>query len=195
MNTSLPLLILSGLFLNLPVQLGLGVKEIWHGSNRSVASSLLESLILFLCVIIQWLLFTFIFHPLNLGFFQYFLLFPLSVGISTGFESLFLLVIPKADENAKRVFLFPSVSGLSIAAVLLVMCLAETASAALILDAGFSCGVFFSIVILKTIRFRVSNEKTHILFRGLPLLLISMGLLALVCESVAIIYLSTKGTF
>jgi electron transport complex protein RnfA len=195
MNSSLSLLILSGLFLNLPVQFGLGIKEIWHESNRSLVFPLLECIILFLCVIIQWLLFSFIFHPLNLGFFQYFLIFPLSVGISTGFELLFRLAIPKADENAKRVFLFPSVSGLSIAAVFLVMCLAETAGGALILDAGFSCGVFFSIVILKTIRFRVSNEKTHILFRGLPLLLISMGLLALVWGSVATIYLSTRGTF
>jgi electron transport complex protein RnfA len=194
MNSSLALLILSGLFLNLPIQLGLGVKEIWHEGNKSLGFSFLECLILFLSISIQWLLFVFIFSPLNLGFFRYFILFPLSAGISLGFELLYELVMQKTDENAKKVFSFPVVSGMSIVAVLLVLGLADATGDALILGAGFSLGVFFSIEILKTIKFRVSNEKIPVRFRGLPLILISMGLLSLVWVSVAIIYLSAKGT-
>jgi Na+-translocating ferredoxin:NAD+ oxidoreductase RnfA subunit len=195
MNSSLSLLVLSGLFLNLPVQLGLGIKEIWHEGNKPLVFSAFECLVLFLSIIIQWLLFLFVFSPLNLGFFRYFILFPLSVGISAGFEFLFSLVIQKSNENAKKVFLFPSVSGLSIAAVLLVISLADKAGDALILSFGFSLGVFLSIEILKAIKYRVSNEKISPLFRGLPLILISMGLLSLVWGSAAIIYLSTKRVF
>ncbi|MDR2865330.1 MAG: hypothetical protein LBV68_06970 [Spirochaetaceae bacterium] len=195
MNASLSLLVLSGLFLNLPLQLGLGIKEIWRERNRPFYIPFFECLVLFLSIIIQWLLFSFIFSPLNLGFLKYFFIFPLSTGISTGFELVFSLLSPQSAGKHGKIFSFSALSGLSIAAVLLVLFLADTVGDALILDLGFSAGVYISMIILKAIRIRISDEKKNPFFSGIPLLFISMGLLSLVWTSAAIIYLSTQGIF
>jgi electron transport complex protein RnfA len=193
MNSSVTLLVVSGLFLNLPVQFGLGIKEIWGGRNENISLAFFECLVLFLSIIIQWLLFTYILSPLNLGFFKYFALFPLASALSSGFELLSNLIIPKNPERTYRIFSFPAVSGLAPAAVLLLLFLSGSFADALLLSIGFSVGAFFSIILLRAMRIRVSTEKVSALFKGIPLLLISMGLLSLVWMSAAIVYL--QGTF
>jgi electron transport complex protein RnfA len=189
-NSSVTLLIVSGLFLNLPVQFGLGLKEIWNERNESVLVAFFECLILFLSIFIQWLLFTYILSPLNLGFFKYFALFPLSLSISTGFELLCNLVIPKKPGH---IFSFSAITGLAPAAVIIMLFLADSFAGALLLGMGFSAGAWLSILLLKAMRIRASTEKANVLFKGLPLALISMGLISLVWMSAAIVYL--QGTF
>jgi electron transport complex protein RnfA len=194
MNSSITVLVVSGLFLNLPIQFGLGIKEIWHdGRHENIGVAFCECLVLFLSIIIQWLLFTYILSPLNLGFFKYFALFPFSSAISSGFELLCGLVIPKHPEKTYRIFSFSAVSGLATVAVLLMLFLGGSFREALLLGIGFSAGAYFSIILLRSMRIRVSTEKVSALFKGMPLLLVSMGLLSLVFVSAAIIYL--QGTF
>jgi Na+-translocating ferredoxin:NAD+ oxidoreductase RnfA subunit len=66
-------------------------------------------------------------------------------------------------------------------------------SEALLLSMGFSAGTCLSILMLKATRVRTSTEDVSQLFKGLPLSLISMGLLSLIWMSAAVVYL--RGTF
>jgi electron transport complex protein RnfA len=192
---NISLAVLGGLFLNLTLQMGLGIKEVWTEFDKPIRNSFFECIILFIAVIIEWLIFTYILSPLNIGFLKYFAIFPFSAAIAVLFDTLikslpFKFVLPE-----ERIYSFQSVSGLCVAAVLITLCLASKISDALILDLGFSLGTFVSIVILKAIRLRVANENTSSVLRGLPLMLISLGLLSLVWTSAALVYLSTKGTY
>jgi Na+-translocating ferredoxin:NAD+ oxidoreductase RnfA subunit len=193
MISSISLLILSSFGLNLPLQFGLTIKEIWQERDKSGVISFFECMILFFSVLIQWILFTYIFAPLNLGFIKYFVLFPAGAAISSAFEILFGLVFPKLVKRTRKVFSFSAETGLSLAATILIISMATTLSQALILDAGFALGTYLAVVLLKAIRLRLLAEKTNPLFEGIPILLISIGLLSLFTMTIAIVCLNAKG--
>lgn len=183
---SITLAVLCGLFLNLPLQMGIGIKDIYSSQGMGFWDSVLEALLLFLSLLAQWLLFALVFSPLTLGFFKYFALLPLGAALP-----LFLRLAANRLKIAQKedVFAFPYRSGASVAAFLIMLSLAEDWSEALLIAAGLSCGVLFSMLLLRTIRFRINREKVQSGIRGVPLLLITMGILALAISSAAIIYL------
>jgi electron transport complex protein RnfA len=185
----LPLVILGGFFLNLPLQMGLGAHEIFFSRNDSLLDALFESILLFFTLLFEWALFTFVFSPLTLGFFKYFLILPLGAVVPSCLRLAAARTLPSRFALRNSVYSFPYMSGANVAALLVMLGLATTGTEALVLAAGFSSGVFISMTILRAIRFRIDRERINPLIRGTPLLLIAMGLLSLAVMSVAIIYL------
>ncbi|MDR0409295.1 MAG: hypothetical protein LBH18_02730 [Spirochaetaceae bacterium] len=189
MNNLIILAGFSAFLFNLALTFGLGAKEIFESREHSITVSLLQLSIMFITIFVSWIIFTFALSPLGLGFFQYFFLFPLTVFLTFGMESLSSLLIPGYMRQNRMFSFYTSYSGLILTGLLLTMYIANTAVDALVLSFCFSFGAFFAILLLRMIKLRGENEKIPSIFSGQPLLLMSMALLSLVFSSIAYILL------
>ncbi|GMO31780.1 MAG: hypothetical protein Ta2F_07460 [Termitinemataceae bacterium] len=204
--SNLPVLaVLAGLNLNLLLQFGLGINQVYADLKGNIKSSLLNYINLFLTVFIVWVFWTYIISPLSLGFLQYFLLYPLVSLLFSFIEivlyRLFLFDIRSSGGNSntattkkaefqRGMFLgSSSYHGLCITALIITLFLSAGAVESLALSFFFAFGALVSTVILSAIRQRTSNECVGAKFRGMPLLLISAGLLSLVFSSIAFVLL------
>jgi electron transport complex protein RnfA len=195
MSDFIVLAVFSMFSFNLILKFGLGITEIFESRGEGAASDLPQWLIMFVTVFLSWLVFTFILSPLGLGLFEYFLLFPLTVFLTLGLESL-LSAVTSGGFAKNRVFsAYSSYSGIILTAMILTLRLADTVTDALILSFCFPIGVFFTKILLRMIRFRGINENVPAFFKGQPLLLVSMALLSLVFSSIAYILLLYRANF
>jgi electron transport complex protein RnfA len=183
------LAVLGGFFLNLPLQWGVGIREIFLERKGRFGETLLEAALLFVSALIQWLLFVYVFSPLALGALVYFMPLPLAAALALCSNAALKKLSPGAFAGHEAAFVFSYRSGASLAAVFMLLSLAGSFREALILAMGISLGVFFASIILRAIHFRIEREKVSGFVRGMPLLLITMGLLSLAFSSVAIICL------
>ncbi|MDR0377155.1 MAG: hypothetical protein LBH70_05110 [Spirochaetaceae bacterium] len=203
MSNLIILAVFSGLSLNLLLQMGLGIREIGARSKRILRNTLFQWGTLFFSVLLLWLLFSYVLSPLALGYFEYFLLFPLITAAGKGIRVLmrrFLRPgVPPASwipgpvlEELSASELFPAVTacdGLTIAALILTLRLAASFAEAVVLSLGFSLGGAAAVLILRDIYRRSSLERVPLALRGRPLLFISMGLMSLIFSSVAAVLL------
>ena len=189
MNNFIVLAVFSVFSFNLVLKFGLGTKEIFENRKYPVTNCLFQWLTMFIVVFVSWLIFTFVLSPLTLGFFEYFLLFPLTVFLAVSLENMLPVTFQKNLTQNKEDSAYSSYSGLILTALILTLRLADTTSDALILSFGFSTGVFLSIILLRTIKIRIKTEKIMPVFSEQPLLLTSMALLSLVFSSIAYITL------
>ena len=189
MNSPLALAALSGFLLNLPVQMGLGLREIFLEREGSFLDALLESIILFISLMLQWIIFFYLLAPLSLVVFKYFLLLPLGAVTPSFLLMMFKKISPEKSAGKENVFLFSHKAGQSLAALLITLSLAGSFRDAFIITSGFSLGAFFAVSVLKAVRFRIERERISPLLRGLPLYLIVLAILSLVFSSIAIIFL------
>ncbi|GHV15945.1 hypothetical protein FACS189493_0770 [Spirochaetia bacterium] len=197
MNTLAALAVFSGLSLNLLLQFGLGIREttaITKG-NEPIRSLFLQWLALFLSVLLIWLFFSYIISPLSLGFFEYFLLFPLTVGVSRVLEEGFNRLFPVLSGSPKIFSAKSGYDGLILVSLFLTLRLALTVTEAMVLSAGFSLGTILAIFIVLALHKRSSLESVPPFLRGLPLLVISVGLLSLIFSFIAAILLRVVGIF
>jgi electron transport complex protein RnfA len=148
---------------------------------------------LFFSVLLFWLFFTYIVSPLALGFFVFFLLFPLTVAAGKGFDLLSGRFFPALKTEPRFFSVMTASDGLIIAALLMTLRLAGSFAEAVVLSLGFSLGSLSAILILKSIHRRSTLEKVPPFLRGLPLLLLSMGLISLIFSSAAAILLQALG--
>ena len=121
-----------------------------------------------------------------------FLFFPLSALTCIGLESLsenfFARVLPKAEtpfRPVKAFSAFTAYDGLVPAALIITFALAGTFPGAVVLALFFAIGNFMAILILNQVRRRATLERVPRCMRGAPLILVSMGLLALISASAA----------
>ncbi|MDR1949541.1 MAG: hypothetical protein LBQ38_09120 [Spirochaetaceae bacterium] len=194
MSALVVLVVFSGLSLNPLLQFGLGIRNFETEGQKPVRYALFQWIVLFVTVLLLWLFFTYILSPLSLGFLEYLLIFPLTVAAGQGFEMAARRVIPPPADQPKMPVI-SAYDGLAIAALFLTLRLASSFAGAVVLSLGFSLGSFLSARILNAIYKRSSTEKIPPVLRGMPLLLISMGLLSLICSSVAAILLRALGVF
>jgi electron transport complex protein RnfA len=193
------LAVFSGLSLNLLLQMGLGIRNIGDYQGRILKYTVSRGGMLFFSVLLLWVLFSYVFSPLNLGYLEYFLLFPLVKASGMGFEAFSRSFFPSLTRAARSpadgspgfeqpppVTVYDS---LTITAAILTLRLAGSFAEAAALSLGFSLGNLMAIVILRDINRRSSLERVPGLLRGTPLLFISMGLLSLIFSSVAAILL------
>jgi electron transport complex protein RnfA len=200
MSDIFTLAVFSGISLNLLLQMGLGIRDVGGSlAERIVRNTLLQWGLLFFSVFLFWLLFSYVFSPLALGYFEYFLLFPLIAAAGKGVAVLsrrflvpgkqFTKWIPDPVlENLAPSDVFPSVTaydGLIIAAVILTRRLAGSILEAAVLSLGFSLGGAAAVFILRGIHRRSFLERIPLVLRGRPLLFISMGLMSLIFSSAA----------
>jgi len=192
------LAVFSGLSLNLLLSFALGAagaagKSIPKGEAKQPLP-LLQLGVMFVSVLFLWVFFSFVVPPSWVGFSMFFLFFPLSALVCMGLEfswgRMFSRLFPKAElpSGAKKVFsAFTAYDGLVPASLILTFILAGTFSGALVLALFFALGNLTAMLILNEIRRRSALERVPHFLRGSPLILISMGLLALVSASVAVI--------
>jgi electron transport complex protein RnfA len=192
MNNLAALAVFSGISLNLLIQMGIGIRDFNREPYRPFRFVLFQWLSLFVSTIALWCFFTL----LPVDFFKYFLLFPLTAALGRLWEFIFCRLFPQEDhtedhkgDHRKRLFSMVSThSGLVMAALLVTERLAGSFYGVLALTAGFSLGFVAAVYILRAILGRFSGETAHSLLRGTPLLLISMGLLALIFSSLSVIF-------
>jgi electron transport complex protein RnfA len=188
MNNLAALAVFSGISLNLLIQMGIGIRDFNREPYRPFRFILFQWLSLFVSTIALWCLFTL----LPVDFLKYFLLFPLTAALGRLWEFIFCRLFPQEnhkDDHGKRLFSMVSAhNGLVMAALLLIERLAGSFYGVLALTAGFSLGFVAAVYILRAILGRFSGETAHSLLRGTPLLLITMGLLALIFSSLSAIF-------
>ncbi|MDR2630831.1 MAG: hypothetical protein LBC60_07915 [Spirochaetaceae bacterium] len=187
-----PLGILSGLSLNLILQFGLGIQSIVfddENQKRVYGFPIAQGGILFLSIPFLWFLFVHIVAPLSLGFLGVMLFFPLSVLVCMGLETAVIHFFPKALPKDKVFAPLSADNGLIPVALVMILCLASSLGEAVVLSLGFCGGVLLATLILKEIRRGSSLEAVPAILRGLPLTLISMGLLSLIFSALGVVFI------
>jgi Na+-translocating ferredoxin:NAD+ oxidoreductase RnfA subunit len=190
MNEIVQCAILALLFLNLGLHTGLGIKEIYRDIDASLRGPLIRCAVLSVVVFLFWLLWTFVFTPLSLGFFDTVFIFPFCV-----------LALYAIDEYVlKQKFheeLFydetPAFSSspipLCVISLFMTLRLASSVAEAAIFSLSFSAGSVLSVLILGSIHLRVQSEPISKKISGLPVIFISNGLLAFIFSITATILL------
>ena len=153
-------------------------------------------------VLLLWLFFAFAIPPFWKGFSQYFLVFPLSalacMGLEFAGQRFLSRLSPKNGPplRIKKVFpAFTAYDGLVPASFLITFTLAGTFADAVVLALFFALGNLAAMLTLNEIRRRSAMERVQRFLRGSPLILISMGLLALISASAAGICLKILEVF
>ncbi|MDR3146077.1 MAG: hypothetical protein LBU21_07350 [Treponema sp.] len=192
MSTLAILAVFSGLSLNPLLQFGLGIRNFEAEAQRPLRYTFFQWFLLFVTVLLLWLFFMYILSPLSLGFFEYFLTFPLIVAARQGVEKALRYLVPPGKDRPKSSGRNVH-DGLAIVALFFTLRLADSFAAEVVLSLGFSLGSFAAAHVLNTIYRRSSTEMIPPMLRGTPLLLVSAGLLSLSCSSVAVILLRVLG--
>ncbi|MDR3171704.1 MAG: hypothetical protein LBU17_08785 [Treponema sp.] len=183
MSTLVALAVFSSLSLNLILQFPLVIREMEQ--EESVPTPFFQGGVIFVSVLFLWVVFSYILSPLSFGFLEYVLLFPLSALVCMGLELLCTRFLPRIVPASKMFTAFSAYNGLALSSLMLTIHLAVTFAEACILSLGFALGVLLSLFLLKEIRIRSRREAVPPFLRGVPLMLISMGLLSLIFTSVA----------
>jgi Na+-transporting NADH:ubiquinone oxidoreductase subunit NqrE len=179
--------ILAALSLNLVLHTGLGIKEIYQNVYSFFPGSLLRWVSLFAVVFIFWLLWTFVFSPLSLGFFDVIFIFPLC--------TLTLHAIDEHITHKLQARFYTNSSAIEMSAPLCVFSLfmtlrlASTVVEAALLSLFFSTGCILTSLILGSILLRMRSEPVSRKISGIPLAFIANGLLALIFTATATILL------
>lgn len=190
--------IISGLSLNLITHFGLGIQYLDfcdENHKRFYGIPVIRGGILFLSVPLLWFFFSYILIPLSLGFFEYMVLFPLSVLVCMGLEAAVNHFFPHMLLESKVFTPQSAYNGLIPAALVLSFYLVSSLVEVIVLSLGFYLGLLLAILILKEIQKRSSLEAVPKRLRGVPLMLISMGLLSLIFSFVGTILIKFLGFY
>jgi Na+-translocating ferredoxin:NAD+ oxidoreductase RnfA subunit len=193
MDNFIMLLSFSFFLFNLVLKFGLGVKEISESCKPAAGKILFQWAVMLMSVFISWLIFTYILNPLSLGFFEYFMLFPITVFVIFCLEKVFSLLLPAGVVENGMFQSYTAYSGLVLTALILTMHAADTARDAFVLSFCFSSGAFFAIMLLGAVKLRGKNERTRL--NKASMLLLSIALLSLVFSSIAYITLLKPMSF
>jgi electron transport complex protein RnfA len=189
--------IISGLSLNLIIHFGLGIQyRDFSEKNREwfYGLPLIQGGILFLSVPLLWFFFSYIIIPLSLGFLEYMIVFPLCVLVCMGFEAGVNRFFPKILPE-KLFAPLSAYNGLVPVALVVSLSLAFSLIEVFFLSLGFYMGLLLASLILREIQKRSSLEAVPERLRGVPLTLISIGLLSLIFSSVGMILVGFFRTY
>jgi len=196
MSSLVGLAVFSGLSLNLLLQFALGTAGAAGDGNYKTETKrglpFVQLFILFLSSLFLWVFFTHLMPKYWRGFSEFFLFFPLSALLCTGFELLWKKFLAKSlpsnMEMTKTFSAFTGYEGLVPVSLLITFLVANNFISAFVLTLFFALGNMTAMLILSEIRRRLTLERVPQHLRGSPLLLISMGLLSLISVSVAGIF-------
>ena len=197
------LAVFSGLSLNLLLQFALGATSIagdpHHKTDNRRELPSAQFLILFLSILSLWLFFNFIMPGFLKGFFEFFLYFPLSALACMGFELLAERLRswtkPKTKGIKKTFSSLTAYEGLVPAALMIGAAAADSFTSIIVLALFFTIGNIAGLLILNEIRRKSTLEMIPKNLRGSPLIIISMGLLALIFASAAGIFFKILEAF
>jgi electron transport complex protein RnfA len=178
------LAIFSGLSVNLVFQTGLGIRKFAGGREPDRFFMLVQMGIILAAVLPLWFVFSKISAVFSPGFFLYLLAFPASSFVYYALEHLFRRFVLKDNGGPGEGFC----DGFAAAALFICLGVAGTFVEAAVLSLGFTAGIMLAFLILGEIRRRSMLEAVPKYLRGGPLVLVSLGLLSLICSSAASLF-------
>jgi len=184
---ALALVFFAALSLNLLLHFALGIKELVRREQSSAVYLYYPWGILFVSTFFLWILLARILFFTG-GILDYFLVFPLSVLGSMGLEKLFFHSFIK-KKNPGIFSIGSSYNGLAAAALFLTLRYAISFADAFLMSLAFSAGGLLAFLIIKEIQKRTFLEAIPHRLRGIPILLISMGLLSLLFSAASALFL------
>jgi electron transport complex protein RnfA len=190
--------IISGLSLNLITHFGLGIQYLdFFDENHKKFDGipLIRGGILFLSLPLLWFFFSYILVPLSLGFLEYMVLFPLSVLVCMGLEAAVNHFFPNMLLESNVFSPRSAYNGLIPAALVLSFYLVSSLVEAIVLSLGFYLGLLSAVLILRELQKRSSREAVPRRLRGVPLMLISVGLLSLIFSFIGTILIKFLGFY
>jgi Na+-transporting NADH:ubiquinone oxidoreductase subunit NqrE len=182
--------ILASFFLNLSLHTGLGMKEIYRDIDASLRGPLIRCAVLSVVVFLFWLLWTFVFTPLFLGFFDTVFIFPFCVLALYAVDEYVLkqkFHVELFYEKDSTPSSSSSLTPLCVFSLFMTLRLATSVAEAAILSLSFSAGSVLSALTLASIYLRVRSEPIGKKISGLPFIFISNGLLAFIFSITATI--------
>jgi len=188
---ALALVFFAALSLNLFLGFALGIRELMLRERTPALLQYYPWLILFVSTFLLWVIFARLLFFTG-GVMDFVLIFPVSVLGGMGLEMLFFRLFgsPAGIKENPGVFSIGSpFNGLSAAALFLTLRFALSVTDGLLLSFSFSAGALLAFIILKEIQRRSFLEAIPRSLRGTPMLLISMGLLALVFSAASVLFL------
>ena len=169
---------------NLLLQCGLGIKGAVESKVIFKFSVLINVITIFISIILLWLLFSRILFSILPGIYIYILVFPVSFIFYNAIEYLILRYLIKKEEKSEG-FNFPG--GITAVSVILCMFLANNIMETIVLSFGFTSGLFLVKLIISEIRKRAALETVPVFLRGIPLVLITMGMLSLIFTTASLL--------
>ncbi|MDR1505531.1 MAG: hypothetical protein LBI67_00340 [Treponema sp.] len=180
----LAIVVFSALSLNLFLCFGIGVRELVSRERSPAFNVYYPWAILFIVTFSLWFFLNrfLFFAPWFPG---YLLIYPLSLFSGLGLEKGMFALFPRLGKNPGVFRIGSEYNGFSVAALFLTTQLAVTPAEALLFSLAFSGGALAAYFIIKEIQKRSFWEAIPHGLRGSPILLVSMGLLALVFYAAA----------
>ncbi|MDR2964634.1 MAG: hypothetical protein LBU88_02545 [Treponema sp.] len=172
------LIIFSAFTMNLTLQCALGIRGIAESRIYNGFSTMVKLGIILFSIILMWILFSKIISTFISGFFIYALLFPVSYIVYDSLEFVVFQQILKKDPKEKCFVSFPG--GITAVAVFICLNIAINFLEAILLSFGFTAGILIVYFIIREIGKRAALEAVPRFLRGIPLLIIVMGLLSLI---------------
>jgi electron transport complex protein RnfA len=193
MTVNVLLFFLAAFAVNLTIHLGLGLREMFFERDCGMGSYVFHAVNMMISSLILWHLFVYILFPLTFGLISEFLLYPLCFLLHYAFSGAADILSGRGVEREGNGEQYKkSVYGavFILAAVIFTLKFAANSIEAILLSCGFAFGLILSALSLKAIRLRIAKEKAPPTLRGLPLMLVSRGLLSLVFCALAGIMLA-----
>jgi electron transport complex protein RnfA len=177
--------IFSAFTMNLVLHCALGIKGAAESRNPNKITILIKLGIIFTAVILLWVVFSRVISMINTGIFIYVLLFPVSFILYNALEFfVFSYVLKREMENDNSIS-FPG--GITAVAAFICINIANGFIETAALSFGFVAGIFLVLVISVEIRRRAALESVPFFLRGKPLVLVSMGMLALIFSTASLL--------
>jgi len=190
---TLALCFFAALSLNLVFNFALGAREILRQKQISVLHFSYPWIIVFVSAVFLWIFFARILM-LSAGVFEFLLLLPFSAAAGVALEKLFFYLAAQHKDLGANPKLFgtgSAYSELTAAAALLTLRFALSFADALLLSLTFAAGGFIAFLIIKEISKRSAIETIPYGLRGIPVFLVSMGILSLVFSAVSVLLLKS----
>jgi electron transport complex protein RnfA len=189
---ALALVFFAALSINLLLNFGLGTRELLPKKLPHSFTLYYPWLVLFITTVLLWVLFARILLFFG-GIFDFILILPLSALVSTAVEKLFFSFISQYKGMKVKSEVFFTVGSsyheMAVVSVLLSLHFALSFADALLLSLTFSAGSLLAFLIIREIQKRSFMETIPHGLKGMPIVLISMGLLSLVFSAVSVLFL------
>jgi len=197
----------SGLSMNLILRFGIGLQRIAEEEDPRGAGAngkwvlLIRFGLNFISVMLLWLFFSLLQSWIFSGFLEYIMIFPVCFLFFTVIECLAKRMVLKTGWRGGIVssYLTSESGGAAVkgavtgTALFIILGLAGGIAEAAALSFGFFAGAALAVLIVGEIRRRSEMEAVPRRFRGGPLVLITLGLLSLVCASAAVVFYAVLG--
>ena len=170
---------------NSVVQLALGVDLVVSAASRGRRRLLVPAAAMLFSGLLCWPLFAYVLSPLALGFLEPLLLFPLASLVSVVTERVMAGRHSGPAAKSEGASAYAAFGGLAYGSAWLSFRLSSSMLDVLVVSVSCAAGFIVSGVLLDGIRHRSLIEGVPRTLRGMPLVLISAGLLALLSSFVA----------